>query len=274
MPTYTLNAVNIGSFPIGESDKILTVFSAERGIVRVVAKGARKPGAKIAGKADVLDVNKLLVATGKSLDIITQAESIESFPTLRQNLARMTYCLYYAELTGNFGQGLSEEYQAFFDYLVNSIREQTEATKNPTLLCLSFEFSLLNMLGLYPELAICVMCQTPLTDRNLSVFHYELGGIVCDSCFNKNNSMVSERSASYSSNSNRADLNWARTYITPMVWKQLVLAANNSHNSKTDSAHQNMKPALQAAQRLMRNYIEYRAGRKMKALDLIETIEA
>ena len=50
MPTYSVNAINVGSFNLGESDKIITLFSAERGLIRAVAKGARKPAPKLAGE--------------------------------------------------------------------------------------------------------------------------------------------------------------------------------------------------------------------------------
>src|SRR5580704_11965922 len=115
MPTYTVTGINIATFNLGESDKLITIFSSERGLIRAVAKGARKPGAKVAGRAEPLNVNKLLLATGRSLDIITQAESIETFPKLRQNLVRLSFALYYAELTQHFGPGLCEENEAHFD---------------------------------------------------------------------------------------------------------------------------------------------------------------
>src|SRR5277367_5462569 len=117
MATYSLTAVNVGSFAIGESDKVITLFSSERGLVKAVAKGARKPGAKISGKADLLNVNKLLLATGRSLDIITDAESFETFPHLRSDLCKLSYGLYYAELTNQFGQGLLDESEIYFEYL-------------------------------------------------------------------------------------------------------------------------------------------------------------
>ena len=121
MTTYSVSGINIGSFNLGEADKVLTIFTAERGLVKAVAKGARKPGAKITGKAEVLNVNKLLIAKGKTLDIITQAESIETFTRLRADLTCLTYGLYYAELTQAFGQGVGEESLQYFDLLVTSI---------------------------------------------------------------------------------------------------------------------------------------------------------
>src|SRR5271170_1243118 len=139
MPTYTLHAINIGSFPLGETDKVLTMFSAERGIVRAVAKGARKPGSKIGGRADVLNLNRLLMATGKSFEIISQAESIDTFPKLRTDLTRLSFALYYAELISHFGQGLSLESASYLDFLCQALHEQAAGSHDAAVLSLQFE---------------------------------------------------------------------------------------------------------------------------------------
>jgi DNA repair protein RecO (recombination protein O) len=266
MPTYSLTAITIGSFALGESDKILTLFSSERGPVRAVAKGARKPGTKISGRCDVLNVNKLLVATGKSLDIITQAEGIENFKPLRQNLERLSYGLYYAELSQHFGQGLSDESDLYFDLVVSSLRAQADGKVEGSLLCLEFELQLLEMLGYKPEVDACVICRAVLTEYLLAVFHYDLGGIICQNCFSKK-TRVSEqgefpREVLHGS---------ASTHITPLVWKRMVLASQSqgSDGAGGSNSPPNIVRANQAARRIIQSYIEYRAGRRMRALDLI-----
>jgi DNA repair protein RecO (recombination protein O) len=294
MPTYTVTAINIGSFPLGESDKVLTLFSRERGIVRAVAKGARKPGTKMSGKSDVLTVNKLLLATGRSLDIITQAEGIESYPELRHDLVRLSFALYYAELTQHFGQGLSEEAQGYFDYLCQSVRIQSDPAYDPIMLCLTFELGLLNMLGYKPELDACVVCRKALTDYNIAVFHHELGGIICEQCFSgngPNEATVSEskysqdryfgQTEAFSRNAKR-NYGWERTHITPLVWKSLVLAGNSSVTFFTSNPTlptnyskqvMNTKRAAEAARRIIQSYIEHRAGKKMKSLDILTQLQ-
>lgn len=280
MPTYSIQAINIGTFALGEADKIITLFSAERGIVRAVAKGARKPGTKIAGKSEVLCVNKLLLATGRSLDIITQAESLESFSPVRNDLGRLSYCLYYAELTQVFGQGLADDSQRYFEMLRAAIRAQAAGRDDATVLCLTFEMSLLELLGYRPELTVCVTCREPVTEYRLSLFHHEFGGVICQNCVDKQRKvLVRERSASYRDDVEE-DFGWTEplesggSHITPMVWKQLILAAagsnagSTSNSSSTGTASSNPAP-LQAARRLMQTYIEHRAGKRLKALDLL-----
>lgn len=280
MPTYSIQAINIGSFALGESDKVITVFSAERGIVRAVAKGARKPGTKVAGKSEVLCINRLLVAAGRSLDIITQAESLESFSAVRNDLTRLSFGLYYAELTQVFGRGLAEDSERYFEMLRSAIRAQCAAQEDAQSLCLSFEMSLLELLGYRPELTVCVTCRQPITEYKLSLFHHELGGVICQDCVDKQRKLMVKQ------NTNRygdyyEDLNWSEplehggAHITPMVWKRLILSAAEPFDGSSDrtatpsTGAAAASASLQAARRLMQSYIEYRAGKRMKALDLL-----
>ncbi len=183
MATYSLTAITIGSFALGEADKILTLFSAERGIVRAVAKGARKPGTKSSGRSDVLGVNRLLLAKGKSLDIITQSEGMESFRPLRNDLQRLTYSLYYAELAQHFGTGLEQESEKFFEFLLCSLRAQSDGVAEASILCLEFELRLLQQLGYQPEIDACVICRNALTEYLLATFNFDQAALSVNVAF-------------------------------------------------------------------------------------------
>ena len=288
MATFSLTAINIGTFNLGEADKIITLFSREKGIHRAVAKGARKPGAKIAGKAELLNVNKLLLAKGKNLDIITQCESIETYPNLRHDLRRLTYAFYYAELTQVFGPELTEECARYFDRLTLSIGLMAASGRDPALLCLEFEFALLEMLGIRPELNCCVSCRDHLTERNISAFNHELGGLLCQKCFYKIRAMANGSVASevheevglaMDKRSEAIEHQRSNIYVTPLVWKRLVLAGIDSaninidgdpdHESASEAKDAPAKMATSAARRLLQSYIEYKSGRRMRALDLL-----
>lgn len=268
MVTYSLTAVNVGSFAIGESDKVITLFSSERGLVKAVAKGARKPGAKISGKADLLNVNRLLLATGRSLDIITEAESFETFPLLRSDLSKLSYGLYYAELTNQFGQGLLDESEIYFEYLCDALRKQAQGEAEPAFLCLRFQLFLLHLLGYQPELDACVLCREILGDWNISVFDHDLGGALCEQCYCQSRrpyfpGQVAEKSADYPATST------AKTHLTPLVWQSLILATGFKEPSQRQNSPDSVNQATIAGRRLMQTYIEHKAGRKMKALEMI-----
>jgi len=318
------------------------MFARERGLHRAVAKGARKPGTKLSGKSEPLNINHMLLAKGRSLDIITQCESIETFGSLRKDLQRLSYALYFAELTQTFGQGLSEDSARYFDRLSLSIGLMAESPREPALLCMEFEFALLEMLGIRPELDMCVACREPLHEQNLSSFNHDLGGFLCRPCYqlmrrrasesdghshkaDSSDSSVAESQAIFEGKiidvrprrpvvegiepgyeagsehvSERGSYNRdtqlavgsiarrreaiegerANVFVTPMVWKQLILARTSSeqlNNGLTEDAlvdndRQNQGKSLQSARRVMQGYIEYKAGRRMKALDLLANL--
>jgi DNA repair protein RecO (recombination protein O) len=270
MPTYTVHAVNVGSFALGETDKVLTIFSAERGIIRAVAKGARKPGSKIAGRADVLNVNKLMLASGRTFEIITQSENIETFPNVRKNLDRLSFCLYYAELTHHFGLGLADESESYFDFLCDSLRAQGKGEVDAAALCLIFELKLLEWLGYQPELDCCVVCRDALTEYRIAMFHFESGGIVCDRCSaQEQRAKVAEGGYSKARQTSYFTAKDSM-HITPLVWKRLILAAGDALPTESNAAASPViTRATEAARRIMQSYIEYRAGKNMKSLELI-----
>jgi DNA repair protein RecO (recombination protein O) len=272
MPSYTVHAINIGGFLLGESDKVLILFSSEKGIIRAVAKGARKPGTKMSGRSDVLCINKLFLNTGKTFEIISQAESIEAFPEFRQDLERMSYGLYYAELSNHFGQGLSEESQTYFEFLVKSLELQARSRFDPSWLCLEFEMGLLDMLGYRPELTYCVVCREVLGDYNLGSFNKESGGVVCQRC------SLQERKMSVNEPGGERDINWRTgAYITPLVWKNMVLSADRRVSEEGVEPpgvvkQGAMQQSVDAARRLVQGYIEHRAGKRMKSLEVLEQL--
>lgn len=270
MPTYPVHAVNVASFPLGESDKVLTLFTAEKGLVKAVAKGARKPGSKIGGRADLLNVNKILLATGKTFEIINQAEVLETFSRIRMDLERLSYSLYYAELTTIFGQGLIEESAAYFVYLVDALRAQNETKVDPAFLALRFELNLLDMLGYRPELTVCIGCRSAVSDYIIAGFHYELGGIVCERCHSegkrtRHGYKIAEDEGIYET----AGVDKLDRHVTPLVWKRLVLAAAETTIPAVENDNEVIRRATRAAHRLIEGYVEYRAGKRIKSLELL-----
>jgi DNA repair protein RecO (recombination protein O) len=290
MPSYNLTAINLGGFQIGESDKVISMFSAERGLVRAVAKGAKKPGTKMAGKSEALCANKLMIAKGRSLDIITQAESIDTFRRVRSDLTRLTFALYYAELTQAFGEGLEEESEVYYHVLFNSLRMQEAAIADARQLSLEFSMFLLNQLGVSPELTVCVKCREPLTEYSIAAFYSEMGGVGCNRCGQDARSKQSVAESSlrndYSSRSGQRRENHDHHYeergifVTKLVWKILVNASVASEDlmdpevfqggSQRPGYSEAQAPALDAAHRLMQRYLEERAGKKMRTLDLLK----
>lgn len=284
MPVYSATGINVGSINLGEQDKLLTIYTKELGLIKAVAKGARKPGSKIGGKAQLLCVNNLQLSKGKSLDIISQAESIETFGSLRNDLTSLYTALYFAELTAMFASGLEEDAAIYFDFLISMIErlnkrsDETKQECNWIRLC--FELGLLKLLGLKPELNYCVNCRNSLSEYSLGKFNHTLGGIICNSCLSTTyKPRVSEDMAGGHIDSIAQQSHYDEVYalkkhnteITPMVWKHLILANTDDYDNEQKVAMSTaVKQALNQSVKLSRTYIEHRAGRQLKSLDVLD----
>ena len=101
---YSANAINLKSYDFGEADKIVMMYSKERGLIRCMAKGSKKPNGKLCGRMDMFVANNLLLTKGKSMDTVSQAETVNSFFRLRQDTDKLFFSMYCVETVKNFGE--------------------------------------------------------------------------------------------------------------------------------------------------------------------------
>lgn len=188
--TYKATGIILKGMPLGESDRLVTILTSEYGLVRAVAPGARKHKSSLRGRSELFVVNKLLIARGRSLDKITQAETIESYPGLSQDLGKLSASQYLAELT--LSLALSEQPQPeLYELLAEHLRrlEQLPASNGQTFspelfahLCQGV-FHLLALAGIAPEVYRCCLTQNLIqadfNDPQWQVgFSFEAGGVV------------------------------------------------------------------------------------------------
>lgn len=167
--TYKVTGINLKSVPLGESDRLLTILTQELGLLRAIAPGARKQNSKLGGRSGLFVVNELLLHKGRSLDKITQAESVESYPGLSRDLGKLAAAQYLAEVS--LLQSLSYHAQPDLFYLLCEHLSRLESlpceTGNPysslVLAHLSHGiFHLLALAGIAPQVHACCVTQHPL----------------------------------------------------------------------------------------------------------------
>ena len=78
MPTYRDEAVVLRTHKLGEADRIITLLSRDHGKVRAVARGVRRTSSKFGGRLEPFSHVDLQFATGRTLDVITQAVTLHS----------------------------------------------------------------------------------------------------------------------------------------------------------------------------------------------------
>lgn len=176
---YRVEAIVIRRRDWGEADRLLTLFTREKGKMQAVAKGARKPASRKAGHVELFTRVQLLVARSRSIDIITQAETVQAYMSLRESLERSTLAHYFAELLDRF-TGENEPDRALFD-LLNSALSWLCEVDDVRLAARYYELCLLDLAGFRPELHHCPSCNATLqpTDNFFSPLE---GGVLCPSC--------------------------------------------------------------------------------------------
>ncbi len=176
---YQTEAIVLRRTDFGEADRLLTVFTPERGKLRLIAKGARKPTSRKSGHVELFSYGRYLVAVGHDLDIVTQAETIEPFLPLHEDLLRATYAYYVAELTDAFTPERDEN-QPLFTLLKEALGWLAAADNLP-LAARYYEIHLLGLAGYQPQLFACGACKKPL-EPEPNYFSPAQGTVFCPRC--------------------------------------------------------------------------------------------
>src|SRR5258707_7868292 len=102
MPSYNARALVLHRSDLGENDRILTLYTREKGKLNAVARGARRGVSRLSGATELFILEKLQIAAGRNLDIIMQCEIEMSFSGLRTDLQKLARATYFCELLDRF----------------------------------------------------------------------------------------------------------------------------------------------------------------------------
>ena len=180
---FTTNVINLKSYNISEADKIIVMYSKEKGLIKGVAKGIKKTTSKLGGRMDMLVANKLMLNKGKTLDTICQAEALNTFFNLRNDINKLFYAMYCSEIVSNFGiendPNSEEIYNLFYSFLEKLSNAKTK--EQAMLSVLKFQIKIMHITGYSIELNDCVKCQKEPNSEEI-YFSIEQGGILCKDC--------------------------------------------------------------------------------------------
>lgn len=189
MALYRCEGVVLRARDFGEADKLVTIYTPDRGKHRAVAKGARRVRSRLAAGIQPFTRAMFLCWRGRSLDGISQVEVIEGFSPLRTDLERLAAATYACELVDAVSQE-GDAQPRVFALLVFTLRALAEARPDAAgaaqvldgleRLLLSFQWKLLALVGFRPTLDRCVVCGEPVEDGGGEVaVSLEAGGVVC-----------------------------------------------------------------------------------------------
>ncbi|MFH1186682.1 MAG: DNA repair protein RecO [Candidatus Levyibacteriota bacterium] len=145
MKTYKTEGIVIKRRNLGEADKILTILTKKLGKLQVKAPGIRRIISRRSPHVELLNYVSFSLYCGKSLPVVTEAEAIETFSLLKENLGKISTAYHTCELVDNFCPDNQENYDIFV-LLKNTLLniERSVDSKN---LIKKFELDLLTKLG-------------------------------------------------------------------------------------------------------------------------------
>lgn len=172
---YRITAVVLKRTDVGEADRLLTLLTLQRGKVRAVAKGARKPSSRKTGHVELFNCVELQVAATRDIGIITQAQTLEPFLRLREDLDRLSYAYYFAEIADRFVEE-EIEHSEMYELMLDALH-WLETTTHLARTARYFEMQMLDALGYRPQLHACIHSKEELLAEE-NFFSPEAGGLL------------------------------------------------------------------------------------------------
>lgn len=242
MPTYPLQALVLRKTKLGETDTILTLLAADGRQVRAVAKGLRKPGGRFGARLEPYAVCDLMLNTGRSLEIVTDARTVASHSGLREDLDRSAAAAVAADLLDKISvEGQHEERLFALATTTFDVMEIAPVSAMPALV-IAFLVKAMAMHGYRPQLESCACCAQEVGEtREFSVAG---GGALCPEC-------------------GALDASTVRFSAEGRAWLQRLLLAKMAEIPALEMPDEAMRDCFE----LVRAFVGFHVPARLKALD-------
>lgn len=232
---------------LGEADKILTILTRNKGKIRAVAKGCRKPKSSLLASSELFAFSEFVLYKGSNLYHITQGETRETFYNLRNDLLKLSYAVFFVEMA----DAVSEEElssERLFVLLAKALYYLAEGEIPVGIINQAYQLKLMDISGYRPSLQRCVHCGK--TDLQEYKFDIEMGGVICDQCENFGKKVIRISSGA---------LETIRTLLNTEISRLNTLKIDNTIFNEID--------------RLIKRFVEAHLDKHFKSLDFLDEIK-
>jgi DNA repair protein RecO (recombination protein O) len=179
---YKSKGIVLRSIRYGEADRILDLYTRDAGLVSAIVKGIRRTKSRFGARLEPLSCVDFLAYQGRTLDTLTQAETLRSFHGIREDLARFEAA---AGMVGSVRalSGGDEADRRVFNLLYNGLDALEGAGTGFEAVEAALGLKLSILAGYAPQLDVCLGCETDL-DEAAEPLHFapHLGGVLCAEC--------------------------------------------------------------------------------------------
>lgn len=242
--TWKTEGIVLRTRNLGEADRIVTIYTKEKGKLNATARGARRIRNRLLSPTQLFTHGRYLIFPGKGLHNISQADIIRSGQPLREDLEKMASAAYVTELVDALTPE-EDPSDGIFPLLAGTLALGEEGRFD--LAVRAFEIRLMGELGYTPELYQCLNCRAVLQNK---VYFSDQGGTVCPDCVH---------------NFPGAQL------LTNGTW-ELMKRLQEWELNRLSILH----PApnnIEEMRRVMRKYVDFRLEYPLKSLDFLETLQ-
>ncbi|MBA2692515.1 MAG: DNA repair protein RecO [Rubrobacter sp.] len=182
MAVYRNKGIVLRSIRFGEADRILDLYTQDAGLISAIAKGIRKTRSKFGARLEPLSCVEFMAYSGRSLDTLTQAETLRSFHKIREDLVRFDAAARMVGYVKSLSGG-DEADRRVFNLLYHALDALEGRGSGFEVMEAAFGMKLAILAGYAPQLDACVECGMEPEDlEGMIRFAPDLGGILCAEC--------------------------------------------------------------------------------------------
>ncbi|SNX55253.1 DNA repair protein RecO [Thermoanaerobacterium sp. RBIITD] len=171
---------------IGETDKIVTLFTKSNGKVQALAKGARNSKSRFLGASHPFCIGYYVLFEGQNYYYIDQWELIHTFIKFEDDILKLSYASYYVDMVYKLLQEEEKNINIYNLLKYALILLEKDAT-NPDILTILYVLRFVTFMGYLPEVNNCTSCGRK---DNINFFSPSIGGVLCNNCRNISNDIL------------------------------------------------------------------------------------
>ncbi len=176
---FTVEGLVIKEMDVGESDRLVTLFTREAGIIKAFAAGAKNIKSKKAAATNLLTYSSFTILNKKGTYRIYEATPKASFFTVGSNIEMLALEQYFCELALVFGENENPN-EELLRLILNSLHFLTKEKRYPPMIKAITELRTAAVCGYMPNLVACQGCGK--FEDSIMFFSMENGALYCGEC--------------------------------------------------------------------------------------------
>jgi len=185
MSIVKAEGIVLRSMKMGETSKLVTLFTREHGVLKAIAKGSRTSKSRFGAALEPLSVIQIVYyhKESRELQLLSAADIVETFPNLPADAERWGYACACGELVLRTHPG-AEATPKLYPILLDTLRTLNAPGNDGRVCFWALELKLFGVFGVAPNLRRCLECEKPAGEVEMARVHFHAarGGFVCPSC--------------------------------------------------------------------------------------------